>query len=230
MQTGSRGRRQIRNFSMEGIPVSCLPRDTISLRWSNTIIHWTMALYRVLHVPYTNYFEKLSFLWLRTIYIMALRYPNKQELKKDNGLVKFAYKVFSLCVYIVKIKRRKERKEIHDGKKSLILTNSIYSIQNEICLSFLWSYRERFIINFLYFNIIENLNGFIKQSKSIKSIIVLNLLSTSFEKILRNSFDNKEFNKILGIIDILEKFIGKNSSLGLFFTLIIFDIIGWKDF
>lgn len=63
-------------------------------------------------------------------------------------------------------------------------------------------------------------------SKSIKSIIVLNLLSTSFEKILRNSFDNKEFNKILGIIDILEKFIGKNSSLGLFFTLIIFDIIG----
>ena len=77
-----------------------------------------------------------------------------------------------------------------------------------------------------YFNIIENLNGFIKQSKSIKSIIVLNLLSTSFEKILRNSFDNNEFNKILGIIDILEKFIGKNSSLGLFFTLIIFDIIG----
>lgn len=63
-------------------------------------------------------------------------------------------------------------------------------------------------------------------SKSIKSIIVLNLLSTSFEKILRNSFDNNEFNKILGIIDILEKFIGKNSSLGLFFTLIIFDIIG----
>lgn len=52
-------------------------------------------------------------------------------------------------------------------------------------------------------------------SKSIKSIIVLNLLSTSFEKILRNSFDNKEFNKILGIIDILEKFIGKNSSFGL---------------
>lgn len=52
-------------------------------------------------------------------------------------------------------------------------------------------------------------------SKSIKSIIVLNLLSTSFEKILRNSFDNKEFNKILDIIDILEKFIGKNSSLGL---------------
>lgn len=62
-------------------------------------------------------------------------------------------------------------------------------------------------------------------SKSIKSIIVLNLLSTSFEKILRNSFDNKEFNKILGIIDILEKFIGKNSSLGILF-LIIFDIIG----
>lgn len=52
-------------------------------------------------------------------------------------------------------------------------------------------------------------------SKSIKSIIVLNLLSTSFEKIFRNSFDNKEFNKILGIIDILEKFIGKNSSFGL---------------
>lgn len=52
-------------------------------------------------------------------------------------------------------------------------------------------------------------------SKSIKSIIVLNLLSTSFEKILRNSFDNNEFNKILGIIDILEKFIGKNSSFGL---------------
>lgn len=62
-------------------------------------------------------------------------------------------------------------------------------------------------------------------SKSIKSIIVLNLLSTSFEKILRNSFDNNEFNKILGIIDILEKFIGKNSSLGILF-LIIFDIIG----
>lgn len=54
-------------------------------------------------------------------------------------------------------------------------------------------------------------------SKSIKSIIVLNLLSTSFEKILRNSFDNNEFNKILGIIDILEKFIGKNSSLGFLF-------------
>lgn len=144
---------------------------------------------------------------------MALRYPNKQELKKDNGLVKFAYKVFSLCVYIVKIKRRKERKEIHDGKKSLILTNSIYSIQNLSFFSMILL-RERFIINFLYFNIIENLNGFIKQSKSIKSIIVLNLLSTSFEKILRNSFDNNEFNKILGIIDILEKFIGKNSSLG----------------
>lgn len=136
MQTGSRGRRQIRNFSMEGIPVSCLPRDTISLRWSNTIIHWTMALYRVLHVPYTNYFEKLSFLWLRTIYIMALRYPNKQELKKDNGLVKFAYKLFSLYVYVYRENKKKKGKKGNTRWKEIVNINEFNLFDSKRNLSF----------------------------------------------------------------------------------------------
>lgn len=42
---------------------------------------------------------------------MALRYPNKQELKKDNGLVKFAYKLFSLYVYVYRENKKKKGKK-----------------------------------------------------------------------------------------------------------------------
>lgn len=67
---------------------------------------------------------------------MALRYPNKQELKKDNGLVKFAYKLFSLYVYVYRENKKKKGKKGNTRWKEIVNINEFNLFDSKRNLSF----------------------------------------------------------------------------------------------